>query len=100
MIRECLDCHRPRPHFGRHLCAACYKRRLRAGTLTARPTLMRRTTSPPPQARPALARFEDYAMLRGPDGGRLTVRHAAERVGVTVRTAWRYEACLRGQGAA
>lgn len=46
----------------------------------------------------AAGRCEDYQWLRDEQG--LTREQAAERLGVTMRTAWRYEARIRQQVAA
>lgn len=94
MTRACADCHRPARHHTRGLCRTCYRRRERAGTRDERPMLRAAKTTPPPmRKRDALARFEDYSLLRVSCGEVLET--AAKRTGVSVRTAWRYEAHLR-----
>lgn len=96
-VIDCRCCHRQREHRARGLCASCWSRSARHG---------HPATVPPPapqgMALPAawaalratrIARIEDYVELTREFG--LSLEHAAERMGVSVRTAWRYEAELR-----
>lgn len=79
-----------RPAYRAGLWGACYVRWRKAG----RPAQV-----PPPRGRGndghRADRVEDYAEICG-QGYRL--EHAAARLGVSERTAWRYEAALRQQG--
>jgi hypothetical protein len=74
-------------------CVRCYRRWRNHGKPASGP--------PPPRmgqgGGPAGCRLEDYEFLRSPEGGSLSQREAAMRLGVTLRTVQRYEARLRGQ---
>ncbi|WP_162794726.1 hypothetical protein [Nonomuraea lactucae] len=85
----CWCCGEPGIHGGRGLRRACYSRYLRAGTLDQFPPLK--------TGLPCLWRLEEYAELRN---RRISVRVAAERIGVSKRTAERYEARLKAPEAA
>jgi hypothetical protein len=71
-------------HWAHGWVTACYDRWLRAGKPEGGP--------PPPWSRP-YGRREDYAELTREQG--FTLYQAAERLGVSSRTAWRYERLLR-----
>ena len=81
-VAECASCGYPRIIRGRGLCEGCRKRCRLDGTLGQYGYLRG-------------DRIADYAALREALG----MREAAARVGVTVRTAHRYEAALRGEAA-
>ncbi len=80
-----------RPVFRWDLGRTCYRRWLRWG---------RPAEVPPPRmrgrSRSRAARLEDYSELRSWGEG---VSRAARRVGISERTAWRYEAERRQQDA-
>ena len=104
MSGTCTSCGGPRTHyrspvygfarFGCHgWCARCYGRWLNNGKPASGPP-------PPRQGRgggPHPGRVEDYAELRS---WGLTREQAARRLGVTLRSALRYEAELRQREAA
>lgn len=80
----CACCGEMRSHVGRSLCNACWKRHDKAGTLDEFPRLRTWTST--------LGRIADYAELRE---RRMPIRAAAELLGVTSRTAERYEARIK-----
>lgn len=80
----CACCGEMGEHGGRSLRSACWKRHHKAGTLDQFPRLRTWTTT--------LARLADYAELRE---RRMPIRAAAELLGVTSRTAERYEARIK-----
>jgi len=83
-VAECASCERVRPIFGRGLCNACRWKRRDDGTIGEYGYVK-------------ADRIADYARLRGSGYG---VYEAAERIGVSRRTAERYEASLRDAGEA
>ena len=85
----CLDCGEIGQHHSRRLCTVCYPQRWRSGTLNQFALLT--------ESLPASRRREDFAELRS---RRVSVRVAAERIGVSTRTAERYEARLKAPEAA
>jgi transcriptional regulator with XRE-family HTH domain len=85
----CACCDEFGRHGGRRLRNTCYNRRLKAGTLDGFPPLG--------AALPRLWRLEEYTELRARG---VSIRKAAERLGVTDRTAARYEAHLKAPQAA
>src|SRR4051794_5745345 len=101
---DCAACRRRRPHFGRRWCSSCYQRWWRAGKPDGGPPPMRASSAKQIAAAHAAAalaraayaarragRIEDYTWLRGQGASRT---EAARRVGVTIRTAQRYDAHL------
>lgn len=80
----CVCCGGLGRHSGRRLCKTCYSRHHLARTLDRHPVLG--------YALPKLWRVESYAELRGRG---LSVRDAAERLGVSDRTGTRYEVQLK-----
>jgi hypothetical protein len=89
---RCRNCGTPRqPHpgggwrGGRGWCNTCYSRWLYAGKPDDEP--------PPPPNAAIDGRREDYAWLRDEQG--LTLEQAADRMRISERTAWRYEARRR-----
>ncbi|WP_144069894.1 helix-turn-helix domain-containing protein [Nonomuraea indica] len=82
----CACCEELGLHGGRGLCHTCYRRHLAAGTLAQYPRLQTWLS--------AQGRIADFAELR--ERG-LTVREAAEQIGVSLRTAERYQARLNSQ---
>lgn len=76
----CADCGREAPHNARGLCRACYKRHERYGNLHRWPRLGVK--------REFIYRREDFNEMRS---WGLSVREAAERLGVNHNTALRYE---------
>jgi len=94
--RRCADCGQVRPHAGRGLCEPCRARHHRAGTLSLWPLSGRAAhrRNPPRSAGAVAGRAEDLAWLV--ETGE-TVEMAAQRVGVSGRTAARYQARLRRQ---
>lgn len=101
-IIVCRHCGETRRHGSFEMCQTCYVRWDRAG----RPD----TGPPPPQGTEAAraaareantaarrGRIEDYQDLRS---WGLTREAAAQRLGVTVRTAWDYEASLKSMAGA
>ncbi|TDD45415.1 XRE family transcriptional regulator [Nonomuraea terrae] len=85
----CADCGQLSSHGGRHLCFTCYARNDYYGTLDQYPPLRTWLST--------AARVEDYAELRRQQY--MSLRDAAARLGVSERTAWRYEAKLRAVSA-
>ena len=88
-------CGRRGRHQGRRLVEACWIRAKRAGTLDRYPRV-----TPIPQSRPmrlvatsVQGRLEDYVEMTRDWG--LSKAHAADRLGITLRTATRYESHLR-----
>lgn len=77
----CANCEQPGIHDGHDWCRRCARRWRRAG---------RPADGPPPYR---TRRWDEYAELTREMGH--TLRQAAERMGITERTAWRYEARLR-----
>ncbi|MBB4935678.1 ribosomal protein L13E [Lipingzhangella halophila] len=92
----CACCGRTGPHIGRGLIRTCHTRHSANGTLHRWPLNPHRapngTTTYQLRSPTALGRAEDYAELRSQG---LTRVEAAERLGVTIRTASRYQAYLR-----
>lgn len=82
----CASCGHDRARRARGLCNTCWNHHQAAGTLGQFPP------TPRGETRPRLHRVTDYAELRA-YGELLDV--AARRLGVSARTAWRYEARLR-----
>jgi len=78
-LDDCADCGRLMPMECRGLCAACRKRNRDRGTLGEFGYVK-------------ADRLADYAELRR---ARVPVPAAAARLGVSERTAWRYEAELK-----
>ena len=78
---RCTSCENYRRHYGRRWCKACWKRWDAAG---------RPKAGPPPSP---YRRWDEYAELTREMGH--TLRQAAGRMGVSVRTAQRYEARLK-----
>jgi hypothetical protein len=78
-LDDCADCGRLMPMDARGLCSACYTRNLDGGTLGEFGYVK-------------ADRVADYAELRGLG---VPVPAAAARLGVSERTAWRYEAELK-----
>jgi hypothetical protein len=78
-VAECACCGQRRVVKRRGLCRACEKRHERAGTI----------------ADWGWTKAERLAEYRQARAGGLSPHQAAARVGVTRRTAWRYEAALR-----
>ena len=78
-VAECASCEQEGPLISRGLCKPCRDRHQWAGTLTSFGYVK-------------ADRVADYADLRR-DGELLEV--AASRIGVSERTAWRYEAGLK-----
>lgn len=96
---RCACCGREGKHHARGWILTCYKRWLRAGKPEEGP--------PPPLSLPEIGRMhsaakagrvEDYEWLTRDEG--LTLYAAAERLGISSRTAWRYERALRESVAA
>ena len=92
-VRLCRGCGRHRPHWGRGLCRACWDadRRARFGRYepnTGNPGGRGIPTAPDAVA----SRIEEYAYIRPHTRNR---REAAARVGISYRTASRYEARLK-----
>lgn len=83
-VSECCSCERVLPVPRRGLCSRCYDRHLRYGTLDGFGYMK-------------ADRMADYARLRA---GGADVPTAAARLGVTARTAWRYEGELAASGRA
>ena len=79
MTGECGSCGLDREIIGRGLCDACRSRFRRAGTITE-------------WGWTRADRAADFAALRW---GGVRIPVAASRIGVSERTAWRYEAALR-----
>ena len=84
----CACCGELGQHGGRWLCRACHQRHRNAGTLNQHPVVG--------HPLPTLWRIESYAELRGRG---LSVQEAAERLDVTHRTGWRYEARIKAVAA-
>lgn len=80
----CDSCGNTAPRGGFDWCIPCYNRWARAG---------RPDTGPPPRRN---GRYEEYAELTREQ--HYTLRNAAARMGISERTAWRYEARLRAAG--
>lgn len=86
-IRCCLRCGRDRRHEARGLCVTCYHAKPYEPTGTGRGGVG------VPRDRATLAgRMDDFAELRR---WGLSVHAAARRLGIALRTAWRYEARLK-----
>lgn len=87
--RLCGRCKRVRPHVARDLCVSCYHYVRRpyvpTGAGMGGPGVLRDACS-------LAGRLEDYAEIRA---RHYTIGQAAKRLGVSVRTADRYEARLR-----
>lgn len=83
-VAECASCERARPLITRGLCDSCRHKYERGGTITEWGYIK-------------TDRLEDYAWLRR-SGEPVPV--AASRVGVSERTAWRYEGELAASGRA
>lgn len=86
---ECACCGGIGLHQGRALCVACYRWHDKNGTLHKYPPLQTWLST--------LARIDDFAEYRARG---LSVRAAAEAVGVTKRSGERYEHRLRARQAA
>lgn len=86
-LRECIRCHRVRPHCAKGLCITCYHN-ARKGPY--KPAGNRGLTRRPQDV---AERLEDYRILRRERG--LTVEAAAAALGVNPRTGWRYETRLK-----
>jgi hypothetical protein len=110
-IIDCAACRRRRPHYSRNWCSPCYQRWWRAGMPAggpppARPLSTKRLAAVRTAAALARAarttrrkgRIEDYSWLLRDQGA--TRVEAAARVGVSIRTAQRYDAYLRQAQAA
>lgn len=78
-IRVCAGCSRERPHKAHGLCQTCYSRRYHQALADDRESKI-------------AARVQDYAEVRGQGETRET---ACARLGISVRTAVRYEGLLR-----
>ena len=78
-LEDCADCGQFMPMYARGLCSACFKRNQEGGTLGE-------------FGRVRAGRLADYADLRRLG---VPVPAAAVRLGVSERTAWRYEAELK-----
>ena len=99
---RCQHCDHFGEHGGHNWCIACYQRWKRAGRPEGGPPEPLSRTECAARARAAYqeqarGRREDYQELRSWDETR---EQAAARVGVTERTAWRYERTLREQASA
>jgi hypothetical protein len=77
----CTSCDKPRRHFARGWCSACWRRWDAAG---------QPESGPPPSP---YRRWDEYYELTQEMGH--TRRQAVERMGISLRTALRYEARLR-----
>jgi len=83
VMAACADCGQVRPIIARRLCRTwCYDRNRRAGTLGRYPTGL-------------AVRLEEYAGLRAAHWGVLEICAA---LGISLRTARRYDARLRESG--
>jgi hypothetical protein len=90
----CSFCGQAGPHRGYSWCGRCYERWRYHGRPASGPPAPGKTSDRGNHAAlEAAERREDYAWLRAEQG--LTRRQAAERLGVTIRTAERYDAQLR-----
>jgi hypothetical protein len=84
ILAECGFCERVKPLLGRGLCGTCREERRRDGTIAEFGYVK-------------ADRVADFARYRL---GGVGVAGAAGRVGVSLRTGWRYEAELAGSGRA
>lgn len=89
--RLCSRCGRVRPHGGLGLCEGCYSYARRpyvpTGAGMGGPGVLRDTSA-------VAGRLQDYAEIRS---RHYTIGQAAARLGISIRTADRYEARLRQQ---
>ncbi|WP_067483824.1 hypothetical protein [Actinomadura hibisca] len=97
-IRRCTRCTRDRPHRALGLCDSCYTRRPGArrydapiGAAPGAPGVLR-------SAEVIAGRVEDYRELTREM--RLSKKAAAARLGISYKTALRYEQRLRAEAAA
>jgi hypothetical protein len=89
-VTTCRSCQRRPANHARGLCGSCYNRWRYYGKPQDGPP-------PPRTGGPCADRIEDYLDLRM---WGLSKQQAAERLGVTLRTIWRYEHRLRQELAA
>lgn len=94
-VITCEGCHQNHRHAARNLCKACYGRWLRAGKPATCPPPRRNQWTPETQAAAQATRranreyrIGEYAFLLSVGETRET---AAQRIGVTVWSAWRYD---------
>lgn len=95
-IRTCARCRRDRPHWAKNRCRSCYTHLLRSkagryDALTGNPGGRGVSTT----ADAIESRVEDYALLRSDRA--VSRAEAARRVGISYRTALRYDQRLKDQ---
>lgn len=89
-IRNCGHCHQDRPHEAHGLCKTCYSRRRYPRTDAPNGNSTQRHS----RSRDAVeSRVDDYRLLR--TDPRVSRAEAARRVGISYRTAERYDQRLK-----
>lgn len=105
----CANCDQTAPIIARRLCGRCYSRLQKRGAFLS-PTSHFSLKFPPTSSRgtatytilpdsTAARRALQYRQLTASGPGSLSRRRACIVLGITVRTAYRYEAWLRSQAA-
>jgi hypothetical protein len=101
-IVDCQCCGKRRKHYGNNLCSACHSRWLDHGKPAVCPppakecrtfTLEDRRLAREALTAARLSRIEDYVWLTREQ--RLSRDGAAARMGISIRTAERYEAAIK-----